>query len=211
MERGIGALSPYSQAGQDVLGGLTSAVTSGPLTQQQLMQTPGVQFRLAEAQKALERGASARGNILSGGHGRDLGRYMQELASTEYGNAENQRMNRIQAMQGAANMGLSAAGREAGMIQNLAGEQGRFANTQAGLAQELAGAKAAQQLTPEEIRIQAELARMSSRTGGQIQGNQAQQQAVGGLLGGVGQVAGAALGGPLGHTLARKMQQSSVG
>lgn len=62
---------------------------------------PAYQFRQDEAQRAIERGASARGNIMSGGTDRGLMKYSQNLASQEYGNAfnrfnqsENQRFNR---------------------------------------------------------------------------------------------------------------------
>lgn len=51
-----------------------------------LARDPSYQFRLAEGQRALERGASARGGLLSGGALRELERYAQNYASTEYGN-----------------------------------------------------------------------------------------------------------------------------
>lgn len=45
---------------------------------------PGYQFRMDEGQRALERGAAARGGLLSGGYGRRAIRYSQDYASNEY-------------------------------------------------------------------------------------------------------------------------------
>jgi hypothetical protein len=45
---------------------------------------PGYDFRMAEGQKALERSASARGSLLSGGALKSLTRYSQGVASDEY-------------------------------------------------------------------------------------------------------------------------------
>ena len=54
-------------------------------TAEDLERDPSYQFRLQEGQRALERGASARGGLLSGGFARGLERYAQDYASTEYG------------------------------------------------------------------------------------------------------------------------------
>jgi hypothetical protein len=48
-------------------------------------EDPGYDFRMAEGQKALERSASARGSLLSGGALKGLTRYAQGVASDEYG------------------------------------------------------------------------------------------------------------------------------
>jgi hypothetical protein len=48
---------------------------------------PGYGFRMSEGLKALERSAAARGGLMSGGAGKALQRYGQDLASQEYGNA----------------------------------------------------------------------------------------------------------------------------
>ena len=50
---------------------------------------PGYAFRLSEGQKALERSAAARGGLLSGGTGKALQRFGQEMGSQEYTNAFN--------------------------------------------------------------------------------------------------------------------------
>lgn len=52
---------------------------------------PGYKFRLEQGKLARERGAAARGGLLSGGHLKDLEEYSQGLASQEFG-AATQRM-----------------------------------------------------------------------------------------------------------------------
>lgn len=52
-------------------------------------QDPGYQFRLDEGTRALERGAAARGGLLSGGFARKALRYAQDYASNEYQNVYN--------------------------------------------------------------------------------------------------------------------------
>jgi hypothetical protein len=67
-----------------------------------LTRDPSYQFRLAEGQKALERGAAARGGLLGGGFARGLERYAQDYASTEYGNVYNRALGENQLRYGRA-------------------------------------------------------------------------------------------------------------
>jgi hypothetical protein len=64
---------------------------SGDFTGADLLanQDPGYAFRLSEGQKALERSAAARGGLLSGGTGKALASYGQQMGSQEYQNAYN--------------------------------------------------------------------------------------------------------------------------
>lgn len=48
---------------------------------------PGYQFRLKEGEKAIQRSAAARGNLMSGGTMKALAQYGQGMASQEYSNA----------------------------------------------------------------------------------------------------------------------------
>ena len=57
---------------------------------------PGYQFRLQEGQKALERSASRRGALNTGGTLKDVSAFGQGLASQEYGNAYGRAMNEYQ-------------------------------------------------------------------------------------------------------------------
>jgi hypothetical protein len=92
-----------------------------PFGQQDFEQDPGYAFRQSEGMKALERSASARGNLLSGSTMKGIQRFGQDLASQEYGNAFNRfqveraaRLNPLQSLMGsgqsAANTMTSAAG-----------------------------------------------------------------------------------------------------
>jgi hypothetical protein len=59
----------------------------------QFQTDPGYQFRFEEGQRALDRGAAARGGLLSGGYGRKAMRYGQGFASNEYTNVYNRIAN----------------------------------------------------------------------------------------------------------------------
>lgn len=88
---GLGALSNLS----GLLQGTTldeegNVIDISPEERQALLQdlfteSPGYQFQLEEGTKALERGASARGDLLGGRQLKELTRYGQGLASQEYG------------------------------------------------------------------------------------------------------------------------------
>jgi hypothetical protein len=52
-------------------------------------KSPGYEFRFNEGLRASDRSAAARGMLMSGGHMRELQRYGQGLASSEFGNYAN--------------------------------------------------------------------------------------------------------------------------
>lgn len=54
-----------------------------------MAQDPGVQYRMDQAQKAIQASAAARGGLLGGGTLRAINRESQNMASQEYGNAYN--------------------------------------------------------------------------------------------------------------------------
>jgi len=121
LERQIELQEPFRQAGMTAqdqimqllgIGGDASAEGYGslakPFSQTDFEQDPGYAFRQAEGMRALERSASARGNLLSGGTLRGIQRFGQDLASQEYGNAfnryqieRNARLNPLQSLMGA--------------------------------------------------------------------------------------------------------------
>ena len=92
---------------------------------------PGYGFRLAEGQKALERSAAARGNLLSGATMKGTLNYGQGLASQEYQNAFNrytaERDARYGKLLGLTNIGANAANTMTGAT-GVAG--GNIANMQ---------------------------------------------------------------------------------
>lgn len=135
-ERQTELAEPFRQAGitsQNELmrllgiGGDKTAADYGMLTRgfrpQDLEMDPGYAFRLAEGTKALERGAAARGGLLSGRTLMGTQRFGQELASQEYMNA----FNRAQAQLGTrlGTLGsLYGAGQAA--AQQVAGQAGEY-------------------------------------------------------------------------------------
>jgi hypothetical protein len=90
------------------------------------MTDPGYAFRIGEGQRALERGAGARGGLLSGGFGRKLTRYAQDYASNEYTNVYNRIAN-------IAGLGQVAGG-QSGQAALYAGSQMGGAASNAGAA-----------------------------------------------------------------------------
>lgn len=87
---------PWRQAGMNALNRMQSGDVMG-------MMDPSYQFRLGEGMKALERTASARGGLISGGALKAAQRYGQDFASQEFGNAYNR-------LAGLAGVGQTATG-----------------------------------------------------------------------------------------------------
>ena len=90
---------------------------------------PGYAFRLAEGQKALERSAAARGGLLSGGAGKALTRYGQEMGSQEYQNAFNryyaERNAALNPLQSLAGVGQTTAQQLGAAGQTMASNVGQ--------------------------------------------------------------------------------------
>lgn len=103
-----------------------------PFSMDAFRADPGYGFRLSEGLKALERSAAARGGLLSGGTGKALQRYGQDMASQEYGNAFNRFYTEREAL---LNPLLSLSGR------------GQTSATQTGQAAQSFGQQGAQSLT----------------------------------------------------------------
>jgi len=132
--------APWREAGVNALGKLTGQLDTlnKPFSMEAFQADPGYGFRLAEGQKALERSAAARGNLLSGGALKGIARYGQDYASNEYSNAYNRYnqdntniFNRLAAVSGIGQTASQQIGAQGlatgqGMAQNaLAGGQAR--------------------------------------------------------------------------------------
>jgi hypothetical protein len=114
--RAVSYQQPYYQSGNLGLANLTGLLTGqqyntqtgrfntlSPEERQGLFQTsPGYQFRLDQATKALQASQAARGGLLSGGAAKELTQYSQGIASDEYSNYINQ-------LAGLAGIGQNAA------------------------------------------------------------------------------------------------------
>ena len=128
-ERQVELSKPYREAGELALNKLIPLATEyTPFGMEQFQADPGYGFRLSEGQKALERSAAARGNLLSGGTGKALTRYGQEMGSQEYQNAFNryqaERQARLNPLQSLAGIGQTSS-------QQLAGQAGQFGSNMA--------------------------------------------------------------------------------
>lgn len=146
LERQIGLQEPFRQAGMTAqdeimkllgIGGDASAEGYGslakPFGMEQFEQDPGYAFRQSEGMRALERSASARGNLLSGGTLKGIQRFGQDLASQEYGNAFNryqiERSARLNPLQSLMGSGQSATNVMTGNIgQSSQNEQANIMN-----------------------------------------------------------------------------------
>ena len=85
-------------------------------------ESPGYQFRFDEGIRAVDRSASARGMLMSGGQLRELQRYGQGFASGEFGNYAN----RLATLAG---IGQSAAFQSGQVGSAAAGQVGRSASS----------------------------------------------------------------------------------
>lgn len=103
-EENVARQQPFLTGGMEDYNRLRALSMGGPEAAQRFLSTdPGYGFRLSEGMKALERGAAARGGLVSGAALRAAQRYGQDLASQEYGAAYNR-------LAGLADVGPRAAG-----------------------------------------------------------------------------------------------------
>lgn len=173
---------PWLDVGATSLRDLRRQMESGSfdtkLDPSQIANDPGYQFRMQQGQQALERSASARGMLNSGGALKSLARYSQGVASDEYQNAWNRnnadntgRFNRLASLAGVgqtASQNLGALG-----AQNSA-QMGQFANNMSSLYGAVGNAQAA-----------GAIGMANAFSGGmQSMGNMAMQYGMGGYLGG---------------------------
>ena len=112
-QQNIQRQQPFYQAGVNALPELVNASKYTNFGMDQFQADPGYAFRLSEGQKALERSAAARGGLLSGGTGKALQRFGQEMGSQEYTNAFNryqaERQARLGPLQSLTGMGQTTA------------------------------------------------------------------------------------------------------
>lgn len=119
-EESVARQQPFLQTGTEFFNRLAALQRGGPEAQQQFLQMdPGYGFRLSEGLKAMERGAAARGGLMSGAALKAGQRYGQDLASQEYGAAYNR-------LAGLANVGPQAAGVMSNLGQNYATNVGNI-------------------------------------------------------------------------------------
>lgn len=151
-DQNVERMKPYTEVGTQALtplknflgiGDATDPATYGQLTKSftpadfMANVDPGYQWRKDQGQQALQNSQAATSGVLSGAALKDLLKYNQDMASTEYGNA----FNRYQTQQGnifarLANLATLGQNAAAGV-----GAQGTQAAAQAGQAM-MSGAQA---------------------------------------------------------------------
>lgn len=139
-ERQVELGRPYREAGELALNKLIPLATEyTPFGMEQFQADPGYGFRMSEGMKALERSAAARGGLLSGGTGKALQRFGQEMGSQEYQNAFNryqaERQARLNPLQSLAGVGQTTS-------QQLAGQAGQLGQSLGESTQAAAAARA---------------------------------------------------------------------
>jgi hypothetical protein len=117
--RAIALLQPYIGAGGTTLTQLMSGLAPGgdlnkTFTASDMQQyDPGYQFRMDQAAKALQGSAAARGGAIGGGTLSALTGLSQNLASSEFGNAEQrfraQQTDRFNRLNSLVNLGATSA------------------------------------------------------------------------------------------------------
>lgn len=112
-ERQVELQEPWRKAGETALNKLIPLTDYQQFGMDQFQADPGYGFRMSEGMKALERGAAARGGLLSGATLKGIQRFGQDLASQEYTNAFNryqtERAARLQPLQSLAGVGQTTA------------------------------------------------------------------------------------------------------
>ncbi len=156
-EEGVARQKPFYEAGVNALPGYLSGIgPNGELvrgfTMADYQADPGYGFRMSEGMKALERSAAARGGLMSGGTGKALQRFGQDLASQEYQNAYNRFRDtqglRRNALAGVVGYAPTAAGAMTTSGQNFANQANQLAMTnsanQGNLALQMGNIRASQ-------------------------------------------------------------------
>jgi hypothetical protein len=139
-----GYQEPWQGAGLSALADMQGADFKRDFTADDMQTDPGYAFRMAEANKAMERSAAAKGGLQSGGFMKSLARYNQDAASQEFGNAYNRfnqdRDRRFGRLSQLAGMGQSASNN---LSNNAMGYQTAVGNNLMGFGNAAAGAAVA--------------------------------------------------------------------
>ena len=104
-------MNPWREAGTDALGKLQKKIDDGP---GEFKRSPGYQFRLDEGQKAIERGAAARGGVLSGAATKAAMKYGQRFATEDYDRFLGRYYESMEPLERMSGQGMSASERMGG-------------------------------------------------------------------------------------------------
>jgi hypothetical protein len=121
--------APWREAGLSALPNLQNQNNFKDFTMADFQKDPGYQFGMDEGQKALERSASARGGLNSGGFMKALSRYGQDYAGTKFTEARNafnvdrdSRYNRLASLAGIGQVANTQIGNAGQNFSNMFGQ-----------------------------------------------------------------------------------------
>ena len=138
-QQGLSIPGTFDQAGYDQAMGEFNAQPQGedygsllkPFSLADFEQSPAYQFNLQEGEKAINKGAAARGNYYAPQTLQDLGKFQQGLASNEfqnaYGNYQTNMNNIWNRLYGLSESGRGAATQIGDLGARSAGQQGEAA------------------------------------------------------------------------------------
>jgi len=183
---GLGFTEPYREAGKTALGDyMASLGERGGAAQGSILDkfrtSPGYKFALQQGTQAMERGAAARGGLLSGGEQKELTRYGTGLADQEYGGYQSRLAELAgmgqQAATGAQQAAIGTGGALAGLGVQYSGLLGQAYGQMGQAASE---ARLAEMQAAEQRR--AEFAKMFGQIGGAALGAYGKGVAPGGAF-----------------------------
>jgi len=116
-------MAPWRTAGGNALAQLVAKMNAGP---GDYTKSPGYEFRLSEGNKAVERSAAARGNVLGAGTLKALSRYNEDYATSDYDNFLRRYYESLTPLQSLSGVGQSTASQTASLGAQAAGN---IANT----------------------------------------------------------------------------------
>jgi len=129
---------PWLTSGKNALARIDAGEFAQPakfaFTADQFQADPGYAFRLSEGLKALERSAAARGGLLSGGTGKALQQFGQEMGSQEYTNAYNRALTGYNADVARSDTGYNRLAGMAGVGQTTSQQLGQLGQNYASSA-----------------------------------------------------------------------------
>lgn len=200
--KGKESLQPFQTAGSTATSALLTQALQGykAPTMEEVQSSPGYQFRLGEAQKAIERSAAARGMLLSGRSQKELGRYISDYASQEYEKeAERRRqeyLDQAGLLSTLSSTGLSAGTSLGSLSQALASLKSQGVDKKLGLISDMGTLEAARKIQPAQVLSASEQAAAELQATGQLSAAQAKQGTIGGLIQLGGQIGKAAIMAP---------------
>jgi hypothetical protein len=123
-------LAPWREAGTRSLAdleGVQGTYEGAIMDPNQYVESPGYNWLQEQGIKSLDKSASARGTLGSGGHSKDLIQYGQGLAKTDYGGYLSRLESLMNRYAGTSNVGQTSTATTAALGANAANQVGQNA------------------------------------------------------------------------------------